>query len=51
MIKELQLPPAKAATAEELLELVRKRVPNFTLPSIAKRKVPKKDDKKKAGKK
>lgn len=47
MIRELQLPAVRSATAEDLLEIMKKRVPGFTLPSLTK----KKKEKKKPGKK
>eukprot|EP01036_Dinobryon_divergens_P026055 gene26055-34660_t len=46
MIRELQLPAIRSATAEDLLEIMKKRVPGFTLPSLTK----KKKEKKKPGK-
>jgi hypothetical protein len=45
MMKELQLPPSKTATAQEMFEIMRRRVPGFSLPSLTKKKATKKDDK------
>jgi len=37
MVKELQLPQSRAATAEEFVEILRRRVPGYVLPSLKKK--------------